>query len=66
MKPGMNRRLFLDTSAFFKGYHDEEGSDHHHGIFEQAKNGTVILCISIITISEVLNGLDQIRKRLVI
>jgi len=62
----MNKRLFLDTSAFFKEYHDEEGSDHLHDIFEQAKNGWVILCISILTISEVLNGLDKIRKRRVI
>lgn len=62
----MNKRLYLDTSAFFKEYHDEEGSDHLHGIFEQAKNGRVILCISIITISEVLNALDKIRKRQII
>ena len=62
----MNKRLYLDTSAFFKEYHDEEGSDHLHGIFKQAKNGGVILCISIITISEVLNALDKIRKRQII
>ena len=66
MKPEMNKRFFLDTSAFFKEYHNEEGSDHLHGIFEQARNGRVILCISIITISEVLNALDKIRKRRII
>ena len=62
----MNKRFFLDTNAFFKEYHDEKGSDHLHGIFEQAKNGRIILCISIITISEVLNALDKIRKRRII
>jgi predicted nucleic acid-binding protein len=66
MKTEMNKRFFLDTSAFFKEYHNEEGSDHLHGIFEQARNGRVILCISIITISEVLNALDKIRKRRII
>jgi hypothetical protein len=35
MKPEMKKRFFLDTSAFFKEYHNEEGSDHLHGIFEQ-------------------------------
>ena len=66
MKPEINKRFFLDTSAFFKEYLDEEGSDHLHSIFKQAKNGSVILCISIITISEVLNALDKIRKRRII
>jgi predicted nucleic acid-binding protein len=41
-------------------------SAHLHGIFEQAKNGRVILCISIITISEVLNALDKVRNRRII
>ncbi len=66
MKPEMNKRFFLDTSAFFKEYHDEEGSDHLHSNFKQAKNGDVTLCITIITISEVLNALDKIRKRRII
>ena len=41
----------------------KRGLNHLHSIFKQAKNGEVTLCISIITISEVLNALDKIRKR---
>jgi predicted nucleic acid-binding protein len=66
MKSEMNKLFFLDTSAFFKEYHDEEGSHHLHDIFDQAKKGRITLCISIITISEVLNALDKIRKRQII
>ena len=51
---------------FKKEYHDEEGSHHLHDIFDQAKKGRITLCISIITISEVLNALDKIRKRQII
>lgn len=42
MKSGMNKRVFLDTSAFFKEYHDEEGFEYLHTIFDQAKHGQII------------------------
>jgi len=66
MKLEMNKRVFLDTSAFFKEYHDERGSDILHDIFNQAKNGRMVLCISVLTISEMLNALDKTRRRHII
>jgi predicted nucleic acid-binding protein len=66
MKSEMNKRVFLDTSAFFKEYHDERGSDILHDIFNQAKDGRIVLCISVLTISEMLNDLDKTRKRHII
>jgi len=66
MKSEMNKRVFLDTSAFFKEYHDERGSDILHDIFNQAKNGSMVLCISVLTISEMLNTLDKTRRRHII
>lgn len=62
----MNKRFFLDTSALFKEYHDEKGSDALHDIFKQAGNGRIVLCISVLTISEMLNTLDKIRRRHII
>ena len=66
MKLEMNKRVFLDTSAFFKEYHDERGSDILHDIFNQTKNGRVVVCISVLTISEMLNTLDKTRRRHII
>lgn len=66
MKLEMNKRVFLDTSAFFKEYHDERGSDILHDIFNQTKNGRMVVCISVLTISEMLNTLDKTRRRHII
>lgn len=43
----MNKGIFLDTSAIFKEYHDEKGSDTLHAFFNQARDRMVVLCISV-------------------
>jgi predicted nucleic acid-binding protein len=55
--------IYLDTSAFVKEYHDEEGSEYVHEIFRKAKEGEVILFISLWTISETINALDRHKRR---
>ncbi len=62
MKAEMNKRVFPDRSAFFKEYYDERESDILYGIFGQAKNGKLVFCFSVLTISEMLNMLDKIRR----
>lgn len=52
-------KLYLDTSAYVKEYHDDLGSEIVHSIFENAKNGSVLITISLWTISETLNTIDR-------
>lgn len=52
-------KIYLDTSAYVKEYHDELGSEIVHSIFENAKNGSVLITISLWTISETLNTIDR-------
>ena len=55
--------LYLDTSAFVKEYHNEEGSAYVHEIFRKAKEGEVKLVTSLWTISETINVLDKHKRR---
>jgi len=56
-------KIYLDTSAFVKNYHTEQGSDRIELIFEHAKKGKCSLFMSIWGISETINALDKHRMR---
>jgi len=56
-------KIYLDTSAFVKNYHTEQGSDQIELVFEKAKKGKCSLFMSIWVISETINSLDKHRMR---
>ena len=51
--------IYIDTSAFVKRYHSEEGSDVVNRIFEDARNGVKSIVISLWVVSETINALDK-------
>ena len=56
-------KIYLDTSAFVKKYHTEDGSDQIELVFENAKKGKCSILMSIWVISETINALDKHRMR---
>ena len=51
--------IYIDTSAFVKRYHTEEGSEVVNRVFEEGKKGNKKICISYWVISETVNALDK-------
>ena len=51
--------IYLDTSAFVKRYHTEEGSEVVNKIFDEGKKGNKKIHISYWVISETVNALDK-------
>ena len=51
--------IYIDTSAFVKRYHTEEGSEVVNWVFEEGKKGNKKICISYWVISETVNALDK-------
>lgn len=52
-------RIYLDTSAFIKGFRNEERSELIHRILEKCANGKLAAVISLWTLSESLSALDK-------
>ena len=65
------KKIIVDTSVTVKLFLEEEGSDLADKVFEQAKNGEILLFAPTLTSYEVLNTLvkeniqnDEIQKHL--
>lgn len=52
-------RIYLDTSAFIKGFRNEERSEIVHSILEKCTNGQLTVVISLWTLAESLSALDK-------
>jgi len=52
-------RIYLDTSAFIKGFRNEERSEIVHSILEKCANGQLVIVLSLWTLTESLSALDK-------
>lgn len=60
-------RIYLDTSAYVKGFNEEYRSDIIENIFDRCERGKLVIITSWWTISEAIAALDQaFRKKGVI
>lgn len=60
-------RIYLDTSAYLKGFNEEYRSDVVEDIFDKCEKGRLEIVTSLWTISEAIAALDQaFRKKGVI
>ncbi len=55
--------IYIDTSAFVKRYHDEEGSEKVDDVFREVMDGKRTAYISYWVISETINAIDKHRNR---